>query len=961
MQPNPSPIPIDVGDGCGQASYEMFWDGDPSKQSFISVVGLSSPRASPPRPRPLSAPARGAHLSRFHSPRQSQWSVGGFEVGREQTIRSSSKQNAYEARERSTPRAAHKGENSLGVERVPVLERIWENTSMRDANLSIGDRKRLERLGQAQRRNLELIAALQTAKARAEKKAKRAQDKVNTLQNELRNQGTQQQTATPTQQCSPTWGDRLDGSLASASRPKSAPLQRRPSRKGQPATDTASALATAGERHSAQTASVGDRCTTVAGTTPTRDGWVGAARRIAGKRETGDHVESSGIAGAGEEKRFLAVRPKPDAKPSWQKGGTTCNRSTFSPCAAASGNLKSSTLGGGAVADREGAESAEAALAGRLGGKEDNAAGERLEGTKSIPKECINSAARDGCAHRRGGGGGRGGETRGGHVESSSLHDTAPKVLLARETEAALRRAQRVAAVKEKEEEELRLSSSFRAKELHATNGPDWATIKAHQDLVRKQRTRDRAAFLAATSSLPARMARHAAMQAVEEDRASSNVRSGSRDKRGDDDGRGLVGGGTGTVDPGDIGRVMQRRQERRVFEHPSLAAAKASSRVAVTRPLTPPMEKRRLAQEAKRRAKEKADQSARETAANQRAQDERRQFQQLVEMHRATGSTFRETKTSVRKAQEARQKKIEDLEHEERERAVVLAEEARRREVSRAVREYVVASEARRREEHGAGPPLEELVQRKKARNASTKKQAEFRERWRLNRSGLRQALRKRPNLLERQEKFAQQHSKRVADQAATARDFLESTEGFAAAGRRALPGGGKGWMEKAAADNTFSSKEKADLGLPVLVGDGDDTKRASADGIITVADQDFVFAGADKEAGDSPGGDSSGGDHERPSGLREARGDGESEVAAEEEATLAEDDEMTSSSGLASSRAGGSSAAASAQARDGAQHQEGVPTPGRGAKEESQGKGTSAETKEGSVDGSAGSENTS
>lgn len=55
--------------------------------------------------------------------------------------------------------------------------------------------------------------------------------------------------------------------------------------------------------------------------------------------------------------------------------------------------------------------------------------------------------------------------------------------------------------------------------------------------------------------------------------------------------------------------------------------------------------------------------QSAREAAANQRAQDERRQFQQLVEMHRATGSTFRETKASVRKAQEARQKIIEDLE----------------------------------------------------------------------------------------------------------------------------------------------------------------------------------------------------------------------------------------------------------------------------------------------------------
>lgn len=162
----------------------MFWDGDPSKQSFISVVGLSSPRASPSRPRPLSAPARGGHLSRFHSPRQedlSQWSVGGFEVGREQTIRSSSKKHAYTARETS-PCSENQGQNGLGMERVPVLEKMRENTCMRDAKLSIADRKRLERLGQAQRRNLELIAALQTAKARAERKARTAQDKVNTLQ-----------------------------------------------------------------------------------------------------------------------------------------------------------------------------------------------------------------------------------------------------------------------------------------------------------------------------------------------------------------------------------------------------------------------------------------------------------------------------------------------------------------------------------------------------------------------------------------------------------------------------------------------------------------------------------------------------------------------------------------------------------------------------------------------------------
>ncbi|CAM9973992.1 unnamed protein product [Ectocarpus sp. 8 AP-2014] len=157
---------------------------------------------------------------------------------------------------------------------------------------------------------------------------------------------------------------------------------------------------------------------------------------------------------------------------------------------------------------------------------------------------------------------------------------------------------------------------------------------------------------------------------------------------------------------------------------------------------------------------------------------------------------------------------------------------------------------------------------------------------------------------------------------------------------------------MEKAAADDMFSSKEKAELGLPVLVEDDDNTKRATANG-IAVTDQD---------AGDSPGGDSSsGGDHEAPSGLRGARGDGDSEVAAEE-AVMTEGDEMTSSSRPVSAGAGGSTATASAQVRDSAQHQEPIPIPGTGPEEESQANRTSrVETNDGSVDGSAGSDNTS
>lgn len=53
------------------------------------------------------------------------------------------------------------------------------------------------------------------------------------------------------------------------------------------------------------------------------------------------------------------------------------------------------------------------------------------------------------------------------------------------------------------------------------------------------------------------------------------------------------------------------------------------------------------------------------------------------------------------------------------------------------------------------------------------------------------------------------------------TAWDFLEGREGFAAAGRRALRGVGGGWMEKAAADDTFTANEKVELGLPEVVAD--------------------------------------------------------------------------------------------------------------------------------------------
>lgn len=71
--------------------------------------------------------------------------------------------------------------------RVLVLEHrlnelMRENACMRDAMLNKLDESRLERLAQAQRRNHELIAALQTAKEGAEGKARRTQERVRALQ-----------------------------------------------------------------------------------------------------------------------------------------------------------------------------------------------------------------------------------------------------------------------------------------------------------------------------------------------------------------------------------------------------------------------------------------------------------------------------------------------------------------------------------------------------------------------------------------------------------------------------------------------------------------------------------------------------------------------------------------------------------------------------------------------------------
>lgn len=182
MNPTRSPVPLIVGE-CDQANRPLFWDGDPTKQSFIRVVGFSTPRVSRTRPRPSSAPARRVKTTGFISPTRQDQSCGftavhaavlensDFEVGTEYTSwRPASSLTEY----------AEKG-------RVRVLEHrlrqlMQENACMRDAMLSKADEFKLERLAEAQRRNQELIAALETAKEGAERTTRKAQHRVGALQ-----------------------------------------------------------------------------------------------------------------------------------------------------------------------------------------------------------------------------------------------------------------------------------------------------------------------------------------------------------------------------------------------------------------------------------------------------------------------------------------------------------------------------------------------------------------------------------------------------------------------------------------------------------------------------------------------------------------------------------------------------------------------------------------------------------
>lgn len=184
--PSPSLV-ASMGWERDQAVHASFWNGDPTKQSFISVVGLSTPRASRTRPRPSSAPARGVKAPApglgFKTPRTANASNhANFEVGEEHTDHGGLDQRARNRGGGSE--TSWRLEDEMG--RVRILEHRLrqlkqENACMRDAMLNKADDLRLERLVQAQKRSQELIAALQMAKEGAEVRARRTQQRVRTL------------------------------------------------------------------------------------------------------------------------------------------------------------------------------------------------------------------------------------------------------------------------------------------------------------------------------------------------------------------------------------------------------------------------------------------------------------------------------------------------------------------------------------------------------------------------------------------------------------------------------------------------------------------------------------------------------------------------------------------------------------------------------------------------------------
>lgn len=145
---------------------DRFWDGDPSTQSFIRVVGVSASPTSRPPPRPASAPTGDRADSKPFIEQRTD-----VDIGQQHCVSAKYARNT----------------NNVDQSRVRLLEHrlrglVKENARLRDGMLDRTDATRLERMTEAKILNFELIAALRTSKEVAERKARRTQDRVRALQ-----------------------------------------------------------------------------------------------------------------------------------------------------------------------------------------------------------------------------------------------------------------------------------------------------------------------------------------------------------------------------------------------------------------------------------------------------------------------------------------------------------------------------------------------------------------------------------------------------------------------------------------------------------------------------------------------------------------------------------------------------------------------------------------------------------
>lgn len=177
-----------------------------------------------------------------------------------------------------------------------------------------------------------------------------------------------------------------------------------------------------------------------------------------------------------EQHSFVAARPEVNAKNAWRSPSpnrrsetATFSEKSFSSRLAAD-SRRGSTADGPSNVRRTHVETVEATNAGEVSGKEKSTptGGSRQERAQLLIENIDTAVARK---TSRGNDGGGDRCDHDGSGDRSIHHDTAPKMLLAREAEAAVRRAERAATARVKEERELRLSSSFRAKEVEECRG----------------------------------------------------------------------------------------------------------------------------------------------------------------------------------------------------------------------------------------------------------------------------------------------------------------------------------------------------------------------------------------------------------------------------------------------------------------------------------------------------------